>query len=238
MSNSTKTSIYGMFPYSTILATHATGMEPTYMTQLNANAASIPSSDGDGLLGHLVLTLGQAAYSNISAGNVAYPPPVPPPPVPDIPAAGAAAPTAALLAEIRLQHTDAKKAFQKYYAVDAALKKLLLAATNKRFVISLKDRTHGFALVRTRRLIDHLYTTYGNITSEDLYTNEERMKKTWDPTTPIEVLFAQSDDGAAFAISQQRPTSPLCLQQCRLQPTNAPRHTRLAPSPSCRTNLD
>ena len=213
MSDATETSIYGMFPHSALLATHATGMEPTYeslhqsMTQLNANAASIPSSDGDGLLGHLVLTLGQTAYSAISAGNVAYPPPAPPPPVPDIPAAGAAAPTAALLAEIRLQHTDAKKTFQKYYAVDAALKKLLLAATDERFVISLKDRTHGFALVRTRRLIDHLYTTYGNITSEDLSANEERMKKTWDPTTPIEVLFAQIDDGTAFAISGDDPFS-------------------------------
>jgi hypothetical protein len=174
MSDASETSIYGMFPHSALLATHATGMEPTYeslhqsMTQLNANAASIPSSDGDGLLVHLVLTLGQTAYSAISTGNAAYPPPTPPLPVPDIPAAGASAPTAALSAEIRLQHTDAKKAFQKYYAVEAALKNLLLAATDERFVISFKDRTHGFALVCTRCLADQLYTTYGNITSEDL----------------------------------------------------------------------
>jgi hypothetical protein len=172
-----------MFPHSAILATHATGMEPTYdslhqaMTQLNANATSIPSPNGDGLLGHLVFTLGQTAYSAISAGNVQHSPPPPPQPIPVIPDTGAAAPTAALLAEIRLQHKDVKTAFQKYYAVDAALKKLFLAATDKRFVISLKDRTNGFALVRTRRLIDHLYTTYGNITSEDLSVNEERMKK-------------------------------------------------------------
>jgi hypothetical protein len=106
MSDAADTSIYGMFPHSALLATHATCMKPTYeslhqsMMQLNANAASNPSSNGDGLLGHLLLTLGQAAYSAISAGNVAYPPPAPPPPVPDIPSAGAAAPTAALLAEI------------------------------------------------------------------------------------------------------------------------------------------
>jgi hypothetical protein len=140
MPDVTGTLIYGMFPYSALLPTHATAMEPTYeslhqsMMQLNANAASIPSSDDNGLLGHLVLNLGQAAYSTISAGNVAYPPPAPPPPVLNIPPAGAAPPTAALLAEIRLWHTDANKAFQKYYAMDAALKKLLLAATNEGFV--------------------------------------------------------------------------------------------------------
>jgi hypothetical protein len=169
MSDATDTSIYGMFPHSALLATHATGMEPTYeslhqsMMQLNANAASIPSSNGYGLLGHLVLTLGQDAYSVISTGNVTYPPPAAPPPVLDIPAAGAVAPTAALLAEIHLQYTHAKKTFQKYYSVDAALKKLLLAIYP----------THGFALVCTQHLIDHLYTTYGNITSEDLSANEE-----------------------------------------------------------------
>jgi hypothetical protein len=108
MSEKNNTLIYGMFPYAFILATHATRMEPIYeslhqsMTQLNANAASVPSSDGNGLLGHLVLALGQVAYSTTSAHNVAYPPPVPPPPVTDIPAAG----TAALLVEIRLQHND------------------------------------------------------------------------------------------------------------------------------------
>jgi hypothetical protein len=68
-------------------------------------------------------------------------------------------------------------------SVDAALKRLLLATTDECFIISLKDCTHGFALVRA--LITHLYNTYGNITSDDLSANEDHMKATWDPTTPI-----------------------------------------------------
>jgi hypothetical protein len=89
--------------------------------------------------------------------------------------------------------------------VDAALKKQLLAATDERFVISIKDRTHGFALIRTRTLIRHLYDTYGNITSEDLSANEDRMKAAWDPTTPIEGLFEQIDDGTAYATAGNDP---------------------------------
>jgi hypothetical protein len=106
MSETTKALIYGMFPYSTILAMHATSMEPTYkslhlaMTQLNANAASVPSPHSDGLLGHLVLTLGQTAYASISAGNIGHPTPPPLLPILDIPNTGAAAPTDALLAKI------------------------------------------------------------------------------------------------------------------------------------------
>jgi hypothetical protein len=177
-----------MFPHSNLLATHVTGMESTYnslhltVTQLNANAASVPSSGGDGLLGHIALTLGPTAYAAISLGNREYPAPIAPAATPIIPTAA----TAALISELRQQYTDEKRAFQTYYPVDAALKKQLLAATDERFVISLKDRTHGFALIRTRTFIRHLYDIYGNITSEDLSTNEDRMKAAWDPTTPIE----------------------------------------------------
>jgi hypothetical protein len=138
---SSSADIFGMFPHSTIIATHATGMEPTYdslhltVMQLNANAVSVPSGGGDGLLGHLVLTLGPTAYTTISLDNREYPAPVAPAAAPVIPAAA----TAALISELRQQYTDEKRAFQTYYAVDAALKKQLLAATDERFVISLKE---------------------------------------------------------------------------------------------------
>jgi hypothetical protein len=110
-----------------------------------------------------------------------------------------------MITELRQQHADAKATFQTYHAVDAVLKQLLLASTDERFVISLKDRTHGFALVATREIINHLQTTYGNITSEALSANEERMKTPWDPTTPIEGLFEQIDDGEAYASAGNDP---------------------------------
>lgn len=200
-------SITGMFPHPTILQTHAPNMEPTYdslhaaITQLNANAASVPTSGGDGILGHLVLTLGAAGYTAISINNVPHDPPVPPPAIPVIPGNA----TAALISELRTQHNDEKRHYKTYYAVDAALKQQLLQATDERFVVSLKHRTYGFALVRTRTIIAHLYTTYGTITSEELTQNDELMRVPWEPTTPIEGLFEQIDDGSAYAISGGDP---------------------------------
>ena len=85
---------------------------------MNANAASIPSNGGDGILGHLVLTLGQATYATISNGNVAYPPPIAPAPL-VIPQGT----SAAMIAKLRHTYDDAKATFKLYHSVDAALKK-------------------------------------------------------------------------------------------------------------------
>ena len=96
-------------------------------TKLNANAASIPTDGGDVLLGHLVLTVGDTAYATLSTGNVAHPSPPAPAAAPDIPPTA----TSALIAELQQQFTDSKDTFRTYYAVDAALKKQLLAATDE-----------------------------------------------------------------------------------------------------------
>ena len=81
MATPTDASIQNMFPHATIPPINAPNTEPTYetihhaLTQLNANATSIPSTGGDGILGHLVLTIGSAAYMTLSVGNVDPPPP-------------------------------------------------------------------------------------------------------------------------------------------------------------------
>ena len=212
MATPTDASIQNMFPHATIPPINAPNTEPTYetihhaLTQLNANATSIPSTGGDGILGHLVLTIGSAAYMTLSVGNVDHPRPAPPAAI-DIPAGA----TGAIISELRHQHTDARKTFSTYFATDAALKKQLLEATDETYVTSLKHRTHGFALVRTRTIVEHLLANYGTITSNALTANEEQMQTAWDPTTPIEPLFAQIDDGAAFAQAGASPYTDMQL---------------------------
>ena len=119
----TPNDVVNLFPHSTIRATHPPGQAPTYETihsalsQLNANAASIPSNGGDGTLGHLVLTLGQATYQTLSIGHVDHPPPIAPAPL-VIPQGT----TAAMIAELRRDHDESKTTFKLYHTVDAALK--------------------------------------------------------------------------------------------------------------------
>jgi hypothetical protein len=153
--------------------------------------------------------------------NVAHLAPAPPAAAPIIPAGT----TAAMIAELRQQYNDGKKAYKTYYAVDAALKSQLLQATDDRFVATLKHATHGFALVRTRTIIQHLYNTYGRITAEMMAVNDEKMRSEWDPGTPIEILFTQIDLGQAYATAGNAPYTD--TQLVRFGYTNVAANNRM-----------
>jgi hypothetical protein len=94
--------------------------------------------------------------------------------------------SAALIANLQQQFNNTKQAFQTFNAINLALKKELLAATDEIFVLSLHDRTHGFALVPTCTISVHLHANYEAILSVDLSTHNEFMHS--------HGLFAQIND--------------------------------------------
>jgi hypothetical protein len=57
----------------------------------------------------------------------------------------------------------------------------------------------GFANISACEMLDHLFMTYGNITSVDFDHNFEQMPRTWDPQQPVESLFKQIQDCANFS---------------------------------------
>jgi hypothetical protein len=104
---------------------------PTYATirqaqvELNGNARSVHSNGGDGILGHLSLTVPAARYNTLSANNVPFIPPVNPtidPVHPD----GATGPQ---ISESNRQHLANQAIFRTYNNVDAALRSQLIEAT-------------------------------------------------------------------------------------------------------------
>jgi hypothetical protein len=50
-------------------------------------------------------------------------------------------------------------------------------------------------------MLDHLFTTYGNITTVDLENNFEHMRRAWDPQQPLESLFKKIPDCADYSES-------------------------------------
>jgi hypothetical protein len=48
-------------------------------------------------------------------------------------------------------------------------------------------------------MMDHLFSTYGNITAVDLEINFEHMRRAWDPQQPVESLFKQIQDCADYS---------------------------------------
>jgi hypothetical protein len=205
---STASSITAYFPTPIItpLASATTG-QPTYatlrvaQTQLNGNAASIPSHSGDGIHGHLALTLTPEQY--LALTGVEFVPPVNPPAQPDHPNGA----TAAQITEINRLHVAAQATFRTYYETDKALRNQLILATPSAYVRALYDDTLGFGNVTCLQLLIHLWHNYGRITQTELDANLLRMAAAWNPPTPIEVLFSQLEDGVRFATAGNDPPS-------------------------------
>jgi hypothetical protein len=57
----------------------------------------------------------------------------------------------------------------------------------------------GFANISARAMLDHLLTTYGNITAVDLENNFEHMRRVWDPQQPVEYLFKHIQDCSNYS---------------------------------------
>jgi hypothetical protein len=57
----------------------------------------------------------------------------------------------------------------------------------------------GFANISAREMLDHLFMTYGNITSVDLEHNLEQIRQALDPHQPVEYLFKQIQDCVKFS---------------------------------------
>ena len=146
------------------------------LVQLNANATSIPTSGGNGELGHLVITIGWASYQALILGNVNHPPLAAPPAAPMFPQNS----TGAQISEVRRTFDDTVHGFKLYHTVDAVLKQQILTSKGDKYVKVHKNRNTGYAHVTTRKLIEHLLKKYGHITPNDIINNEERMKCKWD----------------------------------------------------------
>jgi hypothetical protein len=63
----------------------------------------------------------------------------------------------------------------------------------------LNDDMVGFTNISTREILDHLFPTYGSITTVDLQHNFENMRNAWDPHQPVDTLFKQIHDCSDYA---------------------------------------
>jgi hypothetical protein len=57
----------------------------------------------------------------------------------------------------------------------------------------------GFANISARAMLDHIFTSYGNITAVNLENNFEHMRRSWDPQQSFESLFKQIQDCADYS---------------------------------------
>jgi hypothetical protein len=125
------------------------------------NAASIYSARGDGLQGHLALTIDANDYVERSLGNKPFEPPTVPPAFPS----KSESASDAQIAETNRQHKAKKEEFILFNNADTALRNLLIAAVPPIFLADQRDTMTGFGNKTVLKLLTYLHTTFGS-TSE------------------------------------------------------------------------
>jgi hypothetical protein len=83
--------------------------------------------------------------------------------------------------------------------VQQDLKKQIISVFEPIYVDVFNDNMVGFADVSDKDILDHLFSTYGNITAVDLEINFEHMHRSWYPQQPVESLFKKIQDCADYS---------------------------------------
>jgi hypothetical protein len=203
------------FPHPVLTKIGDNNTEPTFVSimvahvELNANAASIYSARGDGLQGHLALTIDATNYIKRSIGNKPFDPPTTPPSVPT----HLTTASDAQITETNRQHKIQKEEFILFHNADTALRNLLIAAVPPIFLADQRDPMTGFGNKTVLQLLTYLHTTFGRISEKELEQNTARMQLQWNPPTAIEASFLQFENGVSFATAgQDAPTKPTVLR--------------------------
>jgi hypothetical protein len=149
--------------------------------ELNANVASIYSARGDGLQGHLALTIDENDYVERSLGNKPFLPPIAPPTF----LIHSETSSDAQIAETNRQHKSRKEEFILFHNANTALRNLLIAAVPPIFLADQRNPMTGLGSKTVLQLLTYLHTTFGSISEKELEQNTARMQLQWNPPTTI-----------------------------------------------------
>ena len=174
-------------------------------TELKANAASVPTTLGGGLYGHLGLVVSDQKYATL-ANTIPWITPVNPGPF--VPPAGATRPQ---LEAAQEAWRDEKLAFEICQATEKALIAQVVESIDSIYLRALLNRTTGQYASNLRDVITHLFTTHGKITPQQIRAKENTIyNMAFDISQPVDTVFNAIDDLADLA---EHANSALSHQQ-------------------------
>jgi hypothetical protein len=165
--------------------------------ELNANASSVHSDRGTGTHGHLILACRPAVFAATLPAGVDFLVPTNPGPPPATVAMPQATRTIALA-----EHKYNSEQFHIYSFVDNALRQQIIKAVPETYIKALEDPVLGYSNSSALNIMTHLWDNYGTIDADELQQNSVALNSpTWNPSTPIESLFARIQTHAEFALA-------------------------------------
>eukprot|EP00957_Ditylum_brightwellii_P010021 756374-Ditylum_brightwellii.AAC.1 len=102
-------------------------------------------------------------------------------------------------------HNLDREQWQMYSDMDKALKKQLLSIFDDVYTSDLKHPLLGYAPSATLQVLNHLYNTWGNITSTILEEGMEKIKTPLNSTCPISHIWEQIQQRQALATAACQP---------------------------------
>ena len=109
------------------------------------------------------------------------------------------------IAALDANHKIQVRIWKEFLVVEKSLKQQLLRCVNEIYYRTLRNRHTGYAIVSTRDIITHLYTQYGNMTSQDLQENDLKLKIPFNTPQPIELLYNQIEDAVELSDAELIP---------------------------------
>ncbi len=176
----------------------ATSTEPPTRQSLKIFQESIQDqamaiTTSDPILGFLGLVLKDTVFQTLNATATSYVPPMDPGTAPT------ATGTAAVITEATRVFVINQDKYNTYVQFKIILISMITTNCPEKYLSDLKDPITKFRRCDPLELLDHLWSTFGTITSKDLTTNWSTMNAQWNPPTPIADLFKQLQDGQIFA---------------------------------------
>jgi hypothetical protein len=178
--------------------------EPDYQTIhatrtfLQANSRAIKTHLSGGTLGHLGLIIYDASYAMIAPTTDAVPTLWTTPQAPGRAPANTDGTSAQISAAHHIWEEDVQT-YRTYTSVQQSLKKQIISVFEPMYLDIFNDNMVGYANISARDMLDHLFETYGNITTINLEINFENMRRALDPQQPVESLFKQIQDCADYS---------------------------------------
>ena len=87
---------------------------------------------------------------------------------------------------------------ETFQLVGEALKAQIIQAVLDTYINQLKDLIFNCANISAQAILEHLQTTCGTVSNEDLIENEKKMKAPWSPEQPVEDIWKQVHKAHAF----------------------------------------
>ena len=107
--------------------------------------------------------------------------------------------TAYQISEANRQHQLATDEYLLHENTKIQLRNMITNNVDNKYISTLEHDITGYNQCSPREILDHLWTTYGELTADDLTANQDRMQSDWNPPESIESLFERMSEGQKIA---------------------------------------